>query len=121
MESHTINVSFADSTMGLKHKGSFSYQQDKVYFAEVGEGLQARIQKVDGNISKVFFFNTESNQCVPIPEGFRMVDSDGGDVARFGDEFAIVWFENVYEMYRGDEKILRITRQQHAFVQVLNK
>ena len=95
------------------------YIMESHTIAEVGEILQVRVQKVDGNISKVFFFNTESNQRVPIPDGFRMVDSDGGDVARFGEEFAIVWFENVYEMYRGDEKILRITRQQMPSVQVL--
>jgi len=95
----------------------YDYTSKHFHYTLLEDGLQVLVKKMDNNISKVGFFDTKQNKQVPIPENIVMVDSNGGPVARFGDEFAITWIEPLYELYRGEEKILGITRQQKVTIQ----
>jgi uncharacterized protein YxjI len=95
----------------------YDYTKKHFHYTLLEDGLQILIKRVDNNISKIVFFDTIQNKQVPIPDNIVMTDSSGSPVGRFGDEFAITWIEPFYELYRRDDKILSITRQQKMIIE----
>ena len=79
--------------MAFTGKGSFSFLQDRINYVRINPNLELRIQRVDGNVARVFLVDQESVEQ-PIPAYVQMTTLAGVPVGRLGNNFLIVWAES---------------------------
>ena len=100
--------------MPLTKKGSFSYKQDTVNFVSVDDNLNCKIERVNNDIARVSFVNTQGQEQ-PVPDNIRMEQSDGVPNPAVFNGFLITWVGS-YRLFVGDEAYLELSNQKQQSI-----
>ena len=77
----------------LTEKGVFSYRQDGVRFLDLTDNLKINVERLDGNIARVYVVDAQHAQQ-PIPSNVAMRNAAGAKVARLDDNFFVSWVDS---------------------------
>ncbi|BDA50836.1 hypothetical protein COCOBI_17-0540 [Coccomyxa sp. Obi] len=115
---HAVN--FALFPLGLSHgaatiRGTFSYKHPKVHGVEIRPGMTARMEGVDGEISRIHFVDPNTNAPKPPPTTavFKNLTSNTTQTHVNGSFFAC-WFAD-YVLQVDGENVMELAHQkQHT-------
>lgn len=101
----------------MVYKGNVSYKNDKINFVRVNPRVEAKITRLDPNISQMSFVHNVDNvgNDIAIPSNILLVlQATGAPAARIGNVFLMTWFENYVLLVNGIEQCKFENQKQQA-------
>ncbi|BDA49384.1 hypothetical protein COCOBI_13-4960 [Coccomyxa sp. Obi] len=84
-------------------RSTLSFRNDNIHFVVLGEGLEARLRRVDDNIGRIY--------CVDIPDDVKCIDTTvEEELPKTSMGFLITFFDR-YILKVGDKEILYLEPQ----------
>ena len=99
---------------GCKNLEIYIYRPPKIRGEDSSKKHRFQIQSVTQDIAELHFLDTKLNR-VPIPNGFRMIDTSGEEIIPHFGGFFITWIES-YQLQHHDNTIFEMINERQSIM-----